>query len=31
MDVVQREMPPDVAQVAEVGEQLADHRLGCPQ
>ena len=28
MDVVQREMPPDVAQVTEVAEQLADDRLG---
>ena len=28
VDVVQRQVPPDVAEVAEVGEQLADDRLG---
>ena len=28
--VVQRQVPPDVAEVAELGEQLADDRLGLP-
>ena len=28
VDVVQRQVPPDVADVAEVGQQLADDRLG---
>ena len=28
VDVVQRQVPPDVADVAEVGEQLAHDRLG---
>ena len=30
MDVVQRQVPPDVADVAEVAQQLADDRLGLP-
>ena len=31
VDVVQRQVAPDVADVAEVGEQLADDGLGLPQ
>src|SRR6266508_6510408 len=30
MDVAQREVPPDVADVAELPQQLAHHRLGPP-
>jgi len=30
MDIAERQMAPDVAEVAEVGEQLAQHSLGLP-
>ena len=30
VDVVQRQVPPDVADVAEVAQQLAHDRLGLP-